>query len=372
MSDAKAQEKDSTIDARFIIPELFIGRIVPNHLNYPPAYPRIGAGITYYKQSNSNTSVNRYFRNPMMGVHASFHYLGNANVFGNEISVLPVIGFPMNKGMFQFGLGFSYFTKMYKDNKLNEAVGSHFTWAFHSFYYRHFLLSSGKTLRMGFGFVHGSNGHTQLPNFGINSAVISIGIYNKPAILRGIKDTTDTRNLRRISISTNTGWGFHEFGGTSGPVGGGKKAVYSSSLTAGIVFKNQFRWSAGFGIRHYEHFADSIASNPELQALNISPNNYYFIMGAEFLIHHVGLSFEGGINLYKPFYEHFAARYESKNSIKYHLRGIFQTRLGIRLYLLNTSKQPRHNLYLAPYLNANLSKADFSELSVGYVYNFRK
>lgn len=371
LASIKAQEKELSIDTRFIIPELFIGKIVPNHLDYPSSYPRVGAGLTFYNQSNTNSSVNRYFRNPMIGVQASFHYLGNSQVFGNELSLLPVIGFPMKKGIFQFGLGVSYFTKMYKDNILNEAVGSRITWAFQSFYYRNVLLSSGKTLRLGFGFLHGSNGHTQLPNFGINSAVISVGMYNKPAILRGIKDTTDLKHLRKISISTNTGIGFHEFGGTSGPVGGAKKAVYSTSVTAGIVFKNQFRWSAGFGIRHYDHFADSIANNPELQALNVSPKNFYFIMGAEFLIHHVGLSFEGGINLYKPFYKHFASRYESQNSIKYHLRGIFQTRLGLRFYLFNTSKLPVHNFYLAPYINANLSKADFSEISIGYVYNFR-
>nr|WP_262895924.1 acyloxyacyl hydrolase [Marivirga aurantiaca] len=324
-----------------------------------------------YRQSNEKNSVNHYYNNPLIGLNVSFHNLGNNSLFGNELNLLPVVGFPLKKGIIQLGLGVSYFTKTYRDNPLNKAVGSHITWCFQSFYYRNFLLASGKSLRIGFGYLHGSNGHTQLPNFGLNSAALSFGLYKKPAISRPVKTSANTQKTpMQVFITANFGVGFHEFGGTSAPVGGPKKLVYSSSIAGGVILNNQFRWYAGFGIRHYEHFADSIANSPELQALKVSPESFYFMMGAEFLIHHIGLSIEGGINIYKPFYEHFSREFESQESIKYHLRKIFLTRLGLRLYLFNTSDKPKHNFYLAPYLNANLGKADFSEISMGYIYNF--
>ncbi len=368
----KSQEKSNSAKKTiFLIPELYAGRIVPNYMSYPSANLRWGIGATLYQQSNENNSVNRYYNNPLFGVNVSIHNLGNNSLFGNEFNVLPVVGFPLKKGMIQLGLGLSYFTKTFRDNPLNKAVGSNITWSFQGFYYRDFSLTSGKSLRAGIGYLHGSNGHTQLPNFGINSAVISLGIYKKPAIANQRKNGDSAKPAPKVFISASSGIGFHEFGGTSGPVGGSKKAVYTSSIAVGLVLNNHFSWYAGFGLRHYEHFADSIAANPELQALDMSPQSFYFMMGAEFLIHHVGLSIEGGINIYRPFYEHFSKRFEPQGTLKHHLTKVFLSRLGLRLYLFNTSDLPKHNFYLAPYLNANLGKADFSEISLGYVLRLK-
>lgn len=355
-----------------MVPELYVGSIVPNYMNYPRSYPRVGLGATIYQFSNENNSVNRYYRQPYIGLHTSFHYLGAAQIFGNEINLLPVMAIPLKKGMIQIGIGASYFTKTYQDNSLNKAVGSNLTWSFQSFYFRNFLLHSGKTLRLGFGYLHGSNGHTQLPNYGINSAVLSVGIYNKPE-LPVMKDTAQLKKVpKSFFADVNSGIGFHEFGGTTGPVNGAKALVYSTSIKGGIVFNNQFQLYTGFGFRHYQHFADSISKNETLQEMNVTANNVYFLLGIEYLIYHVGLSIEGGINLYKPFYIHFAKRFESEETIKFDLRRIFLTRMGLKFYLFNTSKKPKHNVYIAPYINANFSKADFSEVTIGYVYNFNR
>ncbi len=356
----------------FVITEFYAGSIVPNYMNYPRSYPRVGMGATIYQVSSENTSVNRYYRHPYLGLHTSFHYLGAAQIFGNEINLLPVMAIPLKKGMIQIGIGASYFTKTYQDNTLNKAVGSNLTWCFQSFYFRNFSLESGNTLRLGFGFLHGSNGHTQLPNYGINSAVLSVGLYKKPD-LPSIQDTASLKKVPKTFFTDiNTGLGFHEFGGTTGPVNGAKALIYSTSVKAGIVFNNQFQLYTGLGFRHYQHFADSINKNVMLQEMDVTPNNLYFLLGIEYLVHHVGLSIEGGINLYKPFYIHFAKRFESQETIKFDLRRIFLTRMGLKFYLFNTSKKPKHNIYLAPYINANFSKADFSEITIGYVYNFKK
>ena len=121
---------------------------------------------------------------------------------------------------------------------------------------------------------------------------------------------------------SQAGIGFHELGSTTSPVGGEKKLVLSKSLGVGFTFKEHFRWYAGFGTRHYQHYADSIENSIELQELGVHPNNHFFMMGIEYLIYHVGIIIEGGINLSKPFYYHFAKDYETTESFKYFKKDI--------------------------------------------------
>lgn len=354
----------------FLIPEILSGSIVPNYMNGPAFGPRVGLALTYYRQSQENTPTNQYYKYPLLGLQAGFHRLGNPYVYGNEINLMPVLGLNLKKGMFQWGIGASYFTKTHRQNELNKSIGSHFNWAFQWMYYRSFKWTENKNIRLGVGYHHSSNGHTQLPNYGLNSAVISLALT--PSTIKPM--TADQEKIpqsRKLFILARSGIGIHELGSTTSPVGGEKKLVFSNSIGVGFSFKEHFRWYAGFGTRHYQHYADSIANSPDLQDLNVHPNNHFFMMGIEYLIYHVGISIEGGINLSKPFYYHFAKDYETTESIKYTLKKIFPSRMGLKLYLLNTAKKPKHNVYISAHINANFGQADFSEASIGYVYSFQ-
>jgi hypothetical protein len=363
-------ESNGQGDSKYLIPELSIGSIVPNYLNAPNFGAKLGASITYYKSSISETETNQYYNYPLLGIQAGLFRLGNPAVYGNEINLMPILGLKMKKGMFQWGIGASYHTKTYQQNSLNKSIGSHLNWAFQWMYYRSFHISQIKDLRVGFGYQHSSNGHTQLPNYGLNSAIISLSIIPNESN-SSLPSKQKIEKSRAPFITARAGLGFHEFGSTTSPIGGEKKLVFSQSLAFGFIFKKHFRWYAGFGMRHYEHFADSINNSFELQALNIHPNNFFFLMGIEYLIYHVGISIEGGINISKPFYYHFAKEFENTESLKYTLKKIFPSRMGLKLYLINTAKEPTHNLYFSAHINANFGQADFSEASLGYVYNFR-
>ncbi|WKK80903.2 acyloxyacyl hydrolase [Marivirga arenosa] len=357
-------------DKHFIVPELMVGSIVPNYLKAPSFGMKVGGAVTYYKSAESNTPTNRYYNKPLLGLQAGVYRLGNPQVYGNEFNLMPVLGLRMKKGMFQWGIGTSYFTKTYRQDERNQSIGSHFNWAFNWMYYRSFKLFEENDLRIGFGYRHSSNGHTQLPNYGLNSAILSITII--PSELKtSMPGKQKTDRSRSAFIKSRSGIGIHEFGGTTKPVGGEKKLVFSQSIGVGFTFKEHFRWYAGFGTRHYQHYADSIKNSPELQALNVHPNNHFFMMGVEYLIYHIGLSIEGGINLSKPFYYHFSKEFENTESIKYTLKKIFPSRMGLKLYLINTAKKPKHNVYFSAHINANFGQADFSEASLGYVYSFK-
>ena len=59
-------------------------------------------------------------------------------------------------------------------------------------------------------------------------------------------------------------------------------------------------------------------------------------------------------------------------STKYHLKQLISARMGLKYYLFGTDGVPKHNLFVGAHINANLGQADFTELSLGYVYRFIK
>ncbi len=53
---------------------------------------------------------------------------------------------------------------------------------------------------------------------------------------------------------------------------------------------------------------------------------------------------------------------------KYKLKKLIATRLGLRYYLFGNDSTPIHNIFAGASINANLGQADFTEVSVGYVF----
>ena len=79
-------------------------------------------------------------------------------------------------------------------------------------------------------------------------------------------------------------------------------------------------------------------------------------------------------NIYKPFYSQFeedfpvAKQFQGYGEFKRNFKRLLSTRLGLKLYAVNTNKLPKHNFYIGPHIKANAGQADFSELAIGYVY----
>ena len=106
---------------------------------------------------------------------------------------------------------------------------------------------------------------------------------------------------------------------------------------------------------------------------------------SELLLNHVGFEFDLGLNIYKPFYKidwklNKGYSYETSNNETvevlgeldwyYEIKRTISARMGLKYYLWSTNNAPKHNMYLGAHINANLGQADFTELSLGYVYRF--
>lgn len=366
----------------FIEPELMLGQTVANYNDFPDTKPVKSFFLSVGIKDTRNIHSSKYYNHPTTGVNLSYSNLGNDSILGKSFGVMPFIQFypwgnRQKRWSLKFGIGGSYFTKSYRQSNQNLAIGSHLTWSFQAFLYRELFALNRMQFRMGAGYLHSSNGHTQLPNMGLNSAQVSLSCQwtSRPLISKK-KDIYLGANMglnRRYFINVRSGIGVHEYGGKSKPVGGDKGYVYSTALSGGILFKQHLKVRAGFTYRFYEHYYDQIkelAKPDYIDSPSWNASNIYFHLGSEFLIGHFGLDIEGGLNLYKPFYKEYYETHGSSNELKYKLKKYFSSRMGLNFYIINTNKLPKNNFFIGANINANFGQADFTELNFGYMYTF--
>lgn len=387
-ANLNAQEiKKRTI---FVEPEYMIGRVIPNYVaRFPNTHLQhaLSLNIGSFK-TDSTSNWAKYYNYPQTGVSLFYSYIGNNHVFGHQFSVMPFIGFnvfnKLSKPYYlKVSLGAAYFTSQYDsiENRKNVNVSSPYTWAFQLGAYKTLSEKPGMNLKAGFIFSHASNGHTQLPNFGLNSALLSISaqFYNKQTEKYQLTQSKikQERPPRSYDFGVSYGLGFHEYGDKDGPVGGAKKGVQSTSVFVGKTYNNHFRWGVGATYRFYHVYYQQIMDR-NLEKYIDNPNknssNIVLFTNAEFLMSHFSMDIELGFNIYKPFYAQFeedfpvAKQFQGYGEFKRNFKRLLSTRLGLKLYAFNTNKLPKHNFYIGPHIKANAGQADFSELAIGYVY----
>jgi hypothetical protein len=364
----------------FVNPEYMIGKIIPvtNNYDFPKTkYQQIVT--TSFGFSNSDTTKwGRFYNCPEAGVLVLYSNLGNNKILGHQLGILPFLSlkvFNNFKSPFRLKLaaGLAYFSNRFDSisNPTNEVVGSHFAWDVKVFLYKSLLKKNGFNLQLGMGFSHQSNGHTRLPNLGINTPMISLSgqIYNnkKDNYISSQRVKGGNISPKNYFITLNQSIGIHEQDETEGPKMGELKPVYVSGLSGAILFNKHIKLRSGFTYRFYQQYYDHVLENDTLSLSETpkkSASNISFFMGNEFLMGHVSIDAQLGINIYKPFYHEF----NKSPSISTKLQRTLLTRIGLNLYLINTHKLPKHNLFIGAYIKANMLKADYSEFSFGYTY----
>lgn len=374
--------------------EYSIGKTSTANVNFPKLNPQQGLlfsiGTTNF---DDKLEWARQLNYPKTGLTVSYVDMGNNDKVGQTITLIPFIDFKIlnkwsDRWNVKFGLGTSYFNKMYDevDNPDNKAITTQFTWAFRSNLYYRLLEREQYDLKLGVGYFHNSNGHLRLPNNGLNTFLFSVYSelkFNKEPLTEFKTDSISSHRTSQRYYSARVGLGQKVLSEDST----NKKEVYAFAASTGKIINKTFKYGYGFYYRFYEDYYDYITQDGELvnelyPEMKEKPVQYASNIGlfasGELLLSHVGIEFEIGLNLYKPAYKFDWQINERKwvdggfqlgelNSY-YKLKKTVSSRLGTKLYLINTNKAPRHNLFLGAFINANFGQADFSELTLGYVY----
>lgn len=369
----------------FIEPEFLIGHKVPNYSASPDANCTKAFALSLGSfNNNPKKSWASFYNYPFTGIALSYCNLGNNQVFGDQYTIMPFIVFNTSNRLknsinFKLGLGCSYFTKHYDEfvNPLNKEIGSGLNWSFQSFMYYEAYVSKYISINIGSGYLHSSNGHIKLPNYGMNQAVFSVSAKYFP---KGINPAFQPKSSRLpvnhdrcYYLMIRNGWGLQDYGNGYGSSGGPVRPVKSATLSAGVLLREHIKVDAGFAGRFYQHYYYQIKTGSDsslLQKPKLNSSNLYFFIGFELLTGHLGMDIEGGLNLFKPF---FRTHYETMHDnigLEYWLKQLFNSRMGFNYYLINTNKNPRNNLYIGININANFGQADFSEICLGVTHFF--
>jgi hypothetical protein len=375
----------------FIEPEWMIGKNIPIYDNFPKSALRQNLLFNFgYIHTDSTQNWVSYYNYPTIGISAVFSALGNREVLSSEFGLIPYVLLkssrnPRKSFDFKLGLGITYDIKPYNKewNPDNLAFSSNVNWGFHLLMYKNILVSRKINIKSGIGFLHTSNAHTVLPNYGLNSFVLSMAFQfprgNLDPMFALKQNKLPLDYTKHYFLQARYGFGWHKLGGTEGPSGGPTYRVSSYSLSGGILLRQQMKLRAGITYRYYDSYYNYILKTPDSLFQN-SPDQFRhnprleasainIFIGCEFLIGHFGFDMEGGYNVYKPFYKEYNDRWAYNKGFEYWRARYLSIRLGANYYLINTSKKPRHNLLIGTHVNANYTKADFMDVSLAYVYH---
>ncbi len=375
-------------DSYYLLPELSIGKTAPAN----KFFPKTGAQTSlFFSIGNSNKNKTEEWiarlNYPSTGISLGLSGFGNNEALGNAITLMPFLEFDImpskTRLKLNMGLGVSRFSKKFDrlSNRFNRAISTDYNWSFRSLLLYDLFKNHPDRLRLGAGYFHQSNGHTKLPNQGLNTFTVSISskIFSENRVVAP-KETEHLtpKKTKQYYLSLRTGIGqqiltYDDFLLTDIEDYNQPKEVYSLAIGGGLVINKFLKIGGGFHYRFYEHYFDYIKRNktePFVNAPFKNATNFGIFFGGELLLSHVGLEFQMGINLYKPFYEVDWLLNEEELNWYYEIKKHVPARMGLKLYALNTDNQPKHNFFLGATINANLGQADFSELSIGYVRRF--
>lgn len=405
-----AQTNDSiTSPINYTGTELLVGKTFDSNVNFPKTNFHKSIFLNFGKKSD-NTQEEWAYRLgfPNTGMSFGLTNYGNPKKLGYAFTVMPFSEFNLQKKhrnlKLLVGLGTTYLTKKYDSipyiynnypEEVNRANRTRLNWSFRLFFTYSIAQKDVSNWKVGLGYFHQSNGHTKLPNQGFNSILLSVTketFYNTPN-----QNKTKVKNIPFLKSSY---WFLNFQSGVGQNVLSeylnSRKPVYNFQITTGKVFNNTLKLGLGGYYRVYGCYYDYIKNEGELiltdypEMLENPTKNasaYGVFASSELLLGHIGFGVTLGYNIYKPFYEAqwrlaegFNWQTQSGNIVwiegeldkSYKLKSKIYSKLGLAYYLKNNNTAPEHNFFIGAYLHANLGQADFSELSIGYVYRFKK
>lgn len=385
--------------ARIFTAEILLGQTTASNSEFPERqlHKQLLLHFGRNQKNNPQEWAQRY-KGLKTGIGFGISDFGNLDSLGLAFTAMPYVqfkSFRSKRFSTNIGMGVSYFTKNYDPitNPNNQAVTTDFTWAFRLFL--HYKLITGNRIdwRIGAGYSHHSNGHTKLLNQGYNSFLFSIsGEFHQPRTISE-ENTQPTFNKSRYKfIEVRYGQGFQVLALAFNK----NKPVYSGAITFGNVYNNAFKLGVGAHYRFYQNYYDYIQDNESLvqdgkEFENFRERPFYYAsnlgvhINGEFLLNHIGIELTVGYNIYKPGYQIDWRINEGWDNTprdipegwmlgefntKYKLKQAISSRLGLKYYLFGTHNYRKENFYLGAHINTNLGQADFTEISIGYTYNF--
>ena len=362
----------------FVEPGFKVGRMIDIFPGSPTATESYFTEINFGWHTIGKHWWNSYYNFPRVGVLLSYGSLGNNEVLGNNVSILPNMSlklFGNNKVSFytRIGLGFSWFMKPYDriENPENIFIGSSITQLTQLSFDLNVRLSDRLIFSSGISAQHFSTGHVQIPNVGINIPSFNLGLIYYPTSIPEqfhMSDTVVDFN-KRILFNLQLGLGVHEFAPTAKASGGPKYPIYSGALYLSKRLGAIVNLQIGMHINYYTSFYDYIinqdfyTSEQRLKSFTVTP-----FIGIELYVGRFGFNGQLGIYAYNPFVNDMNEHLQKTGGKDNYLKRINANRLGAKYYLLDAVTSGSKKPYLGLFIKTNAGQADFVEMCLGCAF----
>lgn len=362
----------------FIQPQISVGKILNNMPEMPDRNMSVFGDINIAWQTRGKQIWNQYYKYPQVGLLISAGYLGNKDILGNAISVVPNISLRLSNWKrvnvyMMLGLGLSYFTKTYDeiDNEANKLIGTRITNKTMVSFDLNYQVSRKFVLTAGVSASHYSDGHYQLPNFGINIPALNIGVKYFPKTFpkENYKYDSIVHYNKKLLFNIKLGIGYHEFGSAIKPTGGPKYPIYTATAYLSKRLNTILNFQLGINYNYYTSYYDFITSQ-EYYSTNqhFKSSSIIAFAGMEFLIGNFGFSGQLGTYLYNEFYKDLQDLRSMGRSWRYQTSRYVTFRLGAQYYIFDPISSTKFNPWIGAFLKSVGGAADFAEIGIGCAF----
>lgn len=317
-----------------------------------------GLDLNFKYQTFGKQEWHQYQNYPDLGISMVYFNLGNPEVLGYAIGVMPNLTidiFRKKNGyiQYQFGWGLGYVSRPYDriSNPLNNAVSSHWNNLVVSRFDGGYEFNSTWSAHLGFGITHYSNGASRLPNYGINIVSGNVGIkYTPNAVERkNYKWHDDYLNVspKKWGTQIHFDLAYKSIGG----FGGIRYPVYIGSAALTYEPNAVNRFFLGLEMEYNSsvyHYIINGTTNFDEEYAKSQSRRYMIFFADEFLFGNFGLLLQGGFYLVK----------------KERVPSIFYNKLSMRYYFSPVGK-PATKFFAAVYLKSHLSSAEYLAFGIG-------
>lgn len=367
-----------TITKNYFEPSVnsYFGSVIKAYPDVPPSKFTSINSIALTWQTNGKDLWQQRYRFPKFGIELFYSWFDNKENLGYNIGLVPIFEIksknPNKHFRLKFGMGASYFNKPFDPvtNPNNFYIGGHYTNMSIASIFWTKTLSSKLKLTYGFASIHCSNGHTTLPNAGMNILTGHVGLRFESLHEKIQMPITDDN--KKYSYALKLGLGMHQFGSTTKAVGGPRYPSYHISFWTSIPRKQIHLWQLGFTLAYYTSFYDYIKSQEVYKSdERLKACTGVIFGGHEFVFGKFSFSTQAGIYVYNPFFIKQKKIEQSWSNFSNKLEAISTNRLGLLYYPLkkaNKLNKVNNQLMMGIFIKANLAQADLFEYSVGYVF----
>jgi hypothetical protein len=353
-----------------------IGYLPKTYPIAPKSPGAVLAGAEMFWKFNGKDKWHQYYNYPRGGFELVFAYLGNTSELGSTIGLIPALEWHSKnvekKWRFKMGFGVGYFDRIFDpiSNPQNYYIGRHFMNMSRFSIHREVKISNKLAMRYGLSAIHASDGHTALPNVGLNMFTADVVINMRSSV----KETSrlEYEDERKNYYTIKFGVGMHELGKTEKPVGGPSYPSYHLSGWYNRSLKHIHILQLGLILGYYTSFYDYIVNQEVYSSKqNLRSSTAILFAGHEFVFGKFGLSTQAGIYLYNPFYIKQAKLEGNWDNTSDKLESVFTNRLGLNYYPFkksNSLNKLKGQLGLSIYIKTNLAQADLFEYALSFTF----